>query len=247
VSDLQGLVLAAGGGTRLKPLTDERPKTMLEVDGDRSILELAVANLAASGITEVVVVTGHAAAIIEAEAPQLERTYDVSLSLRHNARYAELNNAYSLWCVRDVLLGGALLINGDTVHPPEVERLLLDAPEAPLVLATDQAKRLGEEEMKVLLSPAGRLERISKLLDPKVAAGEYIGVARIGPSAGANLAAALEATFERDANSYYEDGFQEFIDRGGHIETLAIGSTMWVEVDDHADLARARDVTASWR
>ena len=53
---------------------------------------------------------------------------------------------------------------------------------------------------------------------------------------------ALEATFKRDPQLYYEDGFQELADRGGRVATQPIGAVQWVEVDDHADLARAREV-----
>jgi hypothetical protein len=56
------------------------------------------------------------------------------------------------------------------------------------------------------------------------------------------LAAALEVTFQRDPQLYYEDGFQELADRGGRVATAAIGNVPWVEVDDHKDLARAREV-----
>jgi hypothetical protein len=55
----------------------------------------------------------------------------------------------------------------------------------------------------------------------------------------------LKATFNRDPGLYYEDGYQEYVDRGGDIRAVPIGERVaWVEVDDHADLARAREVTA---
>jgi choline kinase len=109
------------------------------------------------------------------------------------------------------------------------------------VLAVDDEKRLGEEEMKVHVA-GGRLDRINKALDPATADGEYIGVALIEPAAADGLAEALEATWRRDPSLYYEDGFQEFADRGGAVGIAPIGTVEWVEVDDHADLARAREV-----
>lgn len=244
---MHGIVLAAGGGTRLRPLTDELPKTLLEVTDDgRSILELAVANLRSVDITDVTVVTGHAAAAIEAVAPQLEQRYGVELSLRFNDRYASWNNAYSVWAARDVFSRGAVLINGDTVHPPDVEeRLLAARGQAPVLLAVDADKALGEEEMKVHLDD-GRLTRITKQMDPASAQGEYIGVTLIEADAGEQLADALQATYERDPGLYYEDGYQELADRGGEIRAVPIGEGVaWVEVDDHADLERARVVTAA--
>ena len=243
---MHGIVLAAGGGMRLRPLTDDLPKTLLPVTDDgRSILELAVANLAAVGIDEVVVVTGHAAAAIDAIAPTLEQRYGVHLEQRFNERYDTWNNAYSVWLVRDVIARGALLVNGDTVHPVDVEQRLLAARgTADVLIAIDDDKSLGEEEMKVLLDD-GRLRRITKLMDPAEAHGEYIGVTLFEPAAGEPLGAALQATFERDPGLYYEDGYQELADRGGSLAGVSIGAGVdWVEVDDHADLTRARAVTA---
>lgn len=244
---MHGIVLAAGGGTRLRPLTDKLPKTLLEVTADgRSILELAIANLRAVDITRIAVVTGHAAGEIEALQPTFEERYGVELDLRYNDRFDTWNNAYSVWLVRDVIAQGALLINGDTVHPVDVERRLLDARgSAPVLLAVDDDKSLGEEEMKVKLDD-GQLTTITKLMDPAEAHGEYIGLTLYEPEAGEPLADALQATFERDPGLYYEDGYQELADRGGVIRAVPIGVQVpWVEVDNHDDLARAREVTAS--
>src|SRR5690554_1256616 len=109
---MHGIVLAAGGGTRLRPLTDDLPKTLLTVTDDgRSILELAIANLREVDVRSIAIVTGHAAHAIEALVPTFEERYGVELDLRFNDRYATWNNAYSLWLVQDVIAQGALLVN----------------------------------------------------------------------------------------------------------------------------------------
>jgi choline kinase len=238
-----GIVLAAGGGVRLRPLTDDLPKTLLQVDGERSILELALGNLRAVGITDAALVLGHAAEAVTSRIGALEGRYGMRLTSLFNPRYAEWNNAYSLWLAREWFAEGALLVNGDTVHPASVEeRLLAARGAAPLLLAIDDEKPLGEEEMKVLLDGRGRLERINKALDPEGAHGEYIGVSLIEPEAAARLTQALAATFERDPGLYYEDGYQELVDHGGVAVGVPIGSVDWVEVDNHDDLARAREI-----
>jgi choline kinase len=238
-----GMVLAAGAGKRLGPETAELPKTLLAVDGDRTILDVALANLAAAGLEEVVVVTGYAAARIEERVPALSDRHGVRVSTLHNPRALEWNNAYSLWCAREHFARGVLLTNGDTVHPASVESSLLAARDGhDVVIAVDREKRLGAEEMKVHVSGDGLLERINKALDPAAAHGEYIGLTLIEPHAAQGLADALEATFERDPQLYYEDGFQEYADRGGRVGIAPIGAVEWVEVDDAADLARAREV-----
>ena len=96
--------------------------------------------------------------------------------------------------------------------------------------------------MKVHVTGDGYLDRINKSLEPATAHGEYIGVTLIEPAAAARLVEALEATWRRDPSLYYEDGFQEFADRGGRVGIAPIGSVDWVEVDDSRDLARAREV-----
>ncbi len=238
-----GMVLAAGAGRRLEPLTADLPKTLLPVDGDRTILDVALANLRLAGMEEVVVVTGFAAHRIAERKADLEAAHDVRLELVFNDKALEWNNAYSLWCARDHFDQGVILCNGDTVHPASVEESVLAARgDDDLVLAVDDVKTLGEEEMKVHLSEEGYLDRINKALDPQSAQGEYIGVTLIEPHAADALADALEATFNRDPQLYYEDGFQELADRGGKVRAAPIGDVEWVEVDDHDDLARAREV-----
>jgi choline kinase len=236
------MVLAAGAGRRLAPYTDTLPKTLVPVDGERTILDIALANLKAAGIPDVAVVTGYAAGAVEDRKAALERAHGVRLELVFNPRAEEWNNAYSLWCARDLLGSGVLLVNGDTVHPASVEERLLAARGPDILLALDDVKPLGAEEMKVELSPEGAMTRINKALDPAASQGEYIGLTLIEPAAAEPLASALEATWRRDPQLYYEDGYQEFADRGGRIGVAPIGAVEWVEVDDHADLARAREV-----
>jgi choline kinase len=240
------MVLAAGAGRRLESLTEDLPKTLLPVDGDRTILDIALGNLRRAGLETVVVVTGYAAERVAERQAALEERHDLELELVFNPKAEEWNNAYSLWCAREHFAQGVLLCNGDTVHPPEVEeRLLAGRGEADLVLALDDAKTLGLEEMKVLLGDDGLLRGINKAHDPAAAAGEYIGLTVIEPAAAEGLAEALEATWRRDPGLSYEDGFQEYSDRGGRVGVASVGGLEWVEVDDQADLDRAREV--AWR
>lgn len=242
-----GMVLAAGAGRRLQPDTDNLPKTLLPVDGERTILDIALGNLAGVGLEEVVVVTGFAAERIEERREDLQRRYGLRISTVFNPKAEEWNNAYSLWYARDRFAEGVLMVNGDTVHPQSVEEAVLAARgDDDLVIAVDDVKKLGEEEMKVHLSAEGQLDRIHKSLEPSTAAGEYIGVTLIEPHAADALADALKATWEADPQQYYEDGFQELANRGGRILAASIGDVPWVEVDDHTDLAKAREVACRY-
>ena len=254
------MVLAAGAGRRLRPDTDALPKALLPVDGEVTILDIALRNLAAVGLRDIVIVVGYAADAVRDQLGRLERDHGVRLTLVHNDRAEDWNNAYSLWLAREHFAAGALLVNGDTVHPVSVEKTLLSAAAAGdgrgwrttrpattrpgLILAVDDIKRLADEEMKVVVGADGLITRITKLMDPAQAYGEYIGATLIGASAAEPLAAALHATWRRDPSLYYEDGFQELADRGGAIAIAPIGDVEWVEVDNHDDLRRAREIAA---
>ena len=239
-----GMVLAAGAGRRLQPWTETVPKTLVPVDGERTILDVSLQNFARVGLTDVVVVVGYKADAVRERQAELEERHGVSLELVFNDKAEEWNNAYSLWCAREHFSRGIVMVNGDTIAPASVAQALLDAAGRgdDLVIALDDVHALAEEEMKVQLSDERLLTRITKLMDPAEAVGEYIGLTLIEPHAAEPLADALKTTFERDPQLYYEDGFQELADRGGRVGVASIGDVEWVEVDDHADLAVAREV-----
>ena len=128
---LIGMVLAAGAGRRLRPDTDTLPKALLPVDGEVTILDIALRNLAAVGLRDIVIVVGYAAGAVRDRAAALERAHGVRLTLVDNDRAEDWNNAYSLWLAREHFAAGALLVNGDTVHPVSVEKTLLGQPSRP--------------------------------------------------------------------------------------------------------------------
>ncbi|WP_432074234.1 sugar phosphate nucleotidyltransferase [Streptomyces wuyuanensis] len=239
-----GLVLAAGAGRRLRPYTDTLPKALVPVNGDLSVLDLTLKNFSEIGLTEVAVVVGYRKEAVYARKDELEATYGLKLTLIDNDKAEEWNNAYSLWCARDVLKRGVILANGDTVHPVSVEKTLLAArgDGRRIVLALDTVKRLADEEMKVITADGQGVRQITKLMDPAGATGEYIGVTLIEPEAAEELADALKATFERDPDLYYEDGYQELVNRGFQIDVAPIGDVSWVEIDNHDDLAKGREI-----
>jgi len=241
-----GLVLAAGAGRRLRPYTDTLPKALVPVDGETTIMDISLRNLAAAGLTDVTIVVGYCANAVEERKDAFEQKYGVSLTLVHNDKAEEWNNAYSLWLARDHFAQGALLVNGDTVHPVSVEQTLLARRGPGILLAVDSLKKLGDEEMKTTFSPDGRLVRITKLMEPAEAYGEYIGATLIEPAVAADLADCLKATWERDPNLYYEDGYQEYVNRGGEVRAAEIGDVPWVEVDNHDDLTKAREIACRY-
>jgi choline kinase len=242
-----GLVLAAGTGRRLRPDTDVLPKALLPVAGATTILDIALRNLAAAGLTEVVVVTGHAAGAIADREASLEHAHGVALTLVHNDRAADWDSAYSLWLAREYLRGGAVLVDGDTVHPASVVKTLLAARHrAGLVVAIDDLKLPGAGELKVVTDERGLLAGIGAPLDPARVRGVYTGASLIEARVAAGLADALEASWRCDPGRCYQDSYQALADLGWQIAVEPIGGVDWAGVDDHHDLGCAREIARYW-
>lgn len=242
-----GLILAAGAGRRLKPYTDTLPKALIPVAENTSVMDVILNNFSQVGLKEVAVVVGYAAKEVENRKKSFEEKYNLNLELIFNDKAEIWNNAYSLWCARDLFTQPVILSNGDTVHPVDVEKILLANRNESITLAIDNVKKLAEEEMKVTTDCAGNLARINKLLNPEEAFGEYIGVTMIEPAAKDALALSLEATWKQDTTLYYEDGYQEYVDRGGKVYLQPIGDLSWVEVDNHDDLEKARKIACHYK
>lgn len=251
-----GLVLAAGAGRRLRPYTDTLPKALVPVgpedtsanEDSITVLDLTLGNFAEIGLTEVAIIVGYRKEAVYERREALEAKYGVKITLIDNDKAEEWNNAYSLWCGRDAIKHSVILANGDTVHPVSVERILLAArgQGQKIILALDTVKKLADEEMKVVVDSAEGVRKITKLMEPSEATGEYIGVTLIEPEAAAELADALRITFERDPQLYYEDGYQELVNRGFAIHTAPIGEVSWVEIDNRDDLHKARGIACRY-
>ncbi|MFD9906686.1 sugar phosphate nucleotidyltransferase [Streptomyces sp. NPDC059063] len=248
-----GLVLAAGAGRRLRPYTETLPKALVPVVGEGTenelaVLDLTLKNFAEIGLTEVAIIVGYRKEAVYDRKAALEAKYGLKLTLIDNDKAEEWNNAYSLWCGRDAIKHSVILANGDTVHPVSVEKTLLAArgDGKKIILALDTVKNLADEEMKVIVDPEKGVQRITKLMDPAEATGEYIGVTLIEGEAADELADALKTTFERDPDLYYEDGYQELVNRGFKVDVAPIGDVKWVEIDNHDDLAKGREIACQY-
>ncbi|MFB7511811.1 sugar phosphate nucleotidyltransferase [Streptomyces sp. NPDC056144] len=248
-----GLVLAAGAGRRLRPYTETLPKALVPVSGEGTeneltILDGTLKNFAEIGLTDVAIIVGYRKEAVYARKEALEAKYGLKITLIDNDKAEEWNNAYSLWCGRDSIKHTVILANGDTVHPVSVEKTLLAArgDGKKIILALDTVKTLADEEMKVIVDPEKGVQRITKLMDPATATGEYIGVTLIEGEAAEELADALKTTFERDPDLYYEDGYQELVNRGFKIDVAPIGDVKWVEIDNHDDLAKGREIACQY-
>jgi choline kinase len=238
LSDLVAVILAAGTGCRLKPLTDASPKCLIDVGG-RSILDRMLRALADSGVAHAVVVTGHLADRIDASIAASGLGIEVATVT--NPAYATTNNAASLAAARSAIGDRSfLLCDGDVVFTRNPFPGLLAAPDA-CAVAVDAAAPFNAEAMKVELAADGRVVRLSKALDRHRSAGESLGLQRIGGSALPRVWDAIAETIARDAaHAYYEDAFQLLLDAGLRMGIARVAPGTCMEIDDAVDLGAAR-------
>ncbi|CAN5453566.1 NTP transferase domain-containing protein [soil metagenome] len=232
------VILAAGVGRRLTPLTDDRPKALVAVEGS-TFLDRALHAVATARFGRVVIVTGHRAEMIESAVGSGGWPFDVRCVL--NPRYATANNIVSFLAVEEDLGDGFCLLNSDIVFDASILRDVASADEG-CWLAVDVDEPLGAEEMKVHVDGEGLVRRISKGLPAATSAGEYIGIARFDAAgAAAVIHHAHLLVAEGQTDLYYEDAF----DRAAaelSIGTVSVQGRAWTEVDDLDDFKRAVQV-----
>lgn len=237
------MILAAGIGSRLRPLTLDRPKALVEIEGE-SILARAIRLLRNAGVRELVVATGYREDAIRAALAALS----VPAILCANPDYESTQNSVSLALCSDALRGKSFFkLDGDVVFQPQVlERLGLA--DAELSVAVDSQRAVDEEAMKVELQ-GGLIARFGKGIPVRSAYGETIGIERLDARAGERVLSAIArgiAAGVRDR--YYEDFYSDLVEaKALTARAIEVGDLPWSEVDNFEDLERARIALAPAR
>lgn len=242
---VKAIILAAGTASRLRPLTLHTPKCLLKV-GERTLLQRSMDALIGSGIREFAIVTGYLHEKIE---EFVRQTYGGSASIRfiHNRDFETTNNIYSLWLARPEAEGKeVLLLDSDLLYDGRiVERVLRDKHENVLTLIRHD---LGEEEMKVVMDERGSITEISKTCDPALAAGESLGIERMGRTYTTELYKELRVMMEEERleNTFYELAFQRLIGKGQTFSVLDVSDLFSCELDTVEDFENAKQRIPSY-
>jgi choline kinase len=230
------VILVAGIGSRLRPITDDRPKALVDLGGE-TILGRTVRLLASYGVQRVVLATGYREDAVRAAmhgAP-------VPVEYCRNPEFDRTQNSVSLALCRAALGADAFFkLDGDVVFQRQVlDRL--DESSAELAVAVDAGRMLDAEAMKVTVC-ARNIEAFGKGIELARSAGESIGIERVASGASPRLFDALDAAIAAgDTSLYYEDVYSRLIAVGQlKAEAVSVRDLPWTEVDDFADLERAR-------
>ena len=238
---MKAVILAAGCATRLRPHTDDRPKTLLHVGGV-PILRRTITSLMRCGFDEFVIGTGYYEHMVrDAVASWFPDAGDgPRVTFVSNPDFRTTNNAYSLSLLRPhVEHHPFILLDGDVVFDISVIEQLLE--HGPDCLAVRSVGDLGLEEMKVTADAEDRVTAIGKHLPVRSSMGESVGIELFSADSSRKLFSALHQRVHMQGliNEYYEASFQEIIDAGATLYGVDIGTQYAAEIDTYEDLCAA--------
>jgi choline kinase len=228
------VILAAGMGTRLREAHADMPKGFLELGG-KPIVETSIMRLEQAGISDIVIVTGYAAEYYH----KLASRYDGLVRVVHNPEYADSGSMYSLFCARDVIDEGFLLLESDLIYESRALDVLIsiDVPDAVLLSGPTKA---GDEVY--VETHDGLLANMSKDRSELASvAGELVGISKISRGLFALMKHISRDAFKSSLHYDYETDCLVAAARSWDIVCPVVNDLVWAEIDDPDHLERARN------
>lgn len=237
---MKAIIVSAGQGHRLLPLTEDRPKCLLPVRGDLSMLEVQLHALAKCGVSDVSIMIGFRADQVE---QRLAERPIPGLRVRtcYNPFYAMSDNLATVWLARPEMTEDFILLNGDTLFEVDLLERVLCGPEVPITVTINEKAAYDEDDMKVRIDSDRRLTEIGKTLDVNNVDAESIGMLVFRGTGVEILKDALDRairTSEGLKNWYLK--VIGNIAQEHPVETASITGHWWGEVDCAEDLEFVR-------
>lgn len=229
---MKGVILAAGDGTRLTPLTLDRPKPLVPVLG-RPLLDYTLEAFVAVGITKLVLVVGYKEEMIRAWVGD-GRRYGAQMTYVSNPDY-ELENAISLYAAREVASDQPFILSmADHMISPQLLKVLLAAQDRHDTLCVDyqaHAPPQVNDATKVWVNEAGFITRIGKEIEPWNAVD--VGVFLFTPA----IFAAIEELLSAGQQSpNISQSVTRLIQSGPGLRACDVSGAFWMDVDTLEDL-----------
>lgn len=232
---MKAVILAAGLGTRLRPITNEVPKCMVPVNGIR-IIDKQIDNLLANGVNDIYVVDGYKAEVL---ASHLREAFP-QVYIVPNPRYEETNNMYSLFLTAPFVKDQEfMLMNADVYYDSNIVKGMLEGDNVSKI-ACDRSQYL-EESMKITLD-GDRINHISKKITEEEHYAVSIDVYRISSEDSKVLFKEVKDTIigKKDENSWTEVALDHIFDKTNFTPYVIEGR--WFEIDNHDDLHKAEEI-----
>ncbi len=233
------LILAAGIGKRLRPLTAKTPKCLLPIGG-RTLIERTIDAVLAHGIREIAIVTGFEEKKVRAK---ISRAFPhKQVSFIHNPRFRVTNNAYSLLLARKFAQHSPfLLLDSDILFPSPLLDTLAALQRKPNRIAVRVQGPHDNEEIRVKINRWDHILEIGKHIPLAETFGESVGIEMFSVPASLALFETLERRVKKGPGKkeFYEAAFQEMIDGGTRFWAIDISRFPVAEIDTPSDLAFA--------
>lgn len=239
------IILAAGRGERLMPLTQNTPKPLIDMGNGNTLLEEQIMNIQKSGvINEIILVTGYLSEQIEAKM-RLYHERGIKIFTVYNPFWKISNNLISLWLTRHIIANTDVMItNGDNIFTPDVFSGLAKQHDG-LWLSVSEKTDFDQDDMKVTWAD-GLITSVSKKIPPEQASGESPGLALIkGHRAQDLFINQLESTVREDENhnQFWLEIFNKMWSKGLPVKPWIFESKgRWQEVDFHVDVSLIRNL-----
>ena len=232
---MKAVILVAGFGSRLRPLTDDLPKSLLPV-GDSTTMKRMVNSLRNQGIEEFVFITGHFEDKIKAYVA--ENFPMITAHFVRNDLYEKTNTGYSLMLAEEFIRGDAFIkLDGDVNFDPRILEKLMAMPDDANYICLDKTD-VDDEVIKAELDENDTIIALGKYVDTEKAAGESVGIERISSQYSAQLFDSLKEILSDEKNwqEYYEFAYDHLIKSLKSIfKHVDITGLKWVEMDNLKD------------
>lgn len=231
---MKAIILAAGVGKRLWPVTQHRPKCLIEFGG-RTLVHRYLAALSSVRVRKVTVVVGYKQEMIRAAVGSEYAGVPVSYVVNDQFHRGSIS---SLWMARAAFDDDLIIMDADVLFHAEILRRLVESRSANCLLMDETVKQQGEECMVVV--EGGRVIALTKQLPLHYDyAGEGVGFLKVRYADTPHIVASLKPHIERDAwNMEYEDGLSGFF-RLVPVGHEKIGGLPWAEIDFPEDVTKA--------
>jgi L-glutamine-phosphate cytidylyltransferase len=239
------VILGAGQGKRLLPLTVDVPKALLDIHG-RSLIGRQIDAFAACGLNDFVVVTGYGAQAMEEALEAIAGEHNVNIRTIYNPFYAVADNLASCWMARAEMDEDFIQVNGDTLFRADLVRSLLQGSDAEGTAAINRKARYDGDDMKVMLD-GGRLTEIGKTLPLEAVDAEAIGLYVFrGKGPGLYCQVLERAMREPSGLKQWFPTAVGQLAKQTDIKVADVSGHEWSEVDFPVDLQAARAMAAGW-